>query len=238
MTGHRKLALLALIALGLSAGAQNLVLDTDDVYPRSTPDARGFEDLILKEAFGRLGITVSIQFTTSERALLNVNQGIDDGLFVKVAGVEAGYPNLVMVRESVCQYDFAAFGKDPSRKPKGWAGLAPYNVAFIRGWKAPEANVTNAKSIIRVKDDDALFEVLLQDRVDLIVYEALEGRLRIKDRKIAGVYQLGDPLASVDMYLYLNVRHRDLVPGLEGALRAMKADGSWKRIIDGVTSGL
>ncbi len=229
------------LAFGLAGallGAQTLSLVTDDVYPRSTPDGRGFEDRILREAFRRIGLAVRITPLPSERAVLNVNQGIDDGLYVKVAGVESGYPNLVMVPESVCDYEFAAFGRDPSMKISGYPSLATYSVAFIRGWKNPEAATASMKTVTRVKDDQALFEMLLHGRVDIIVYEALQGRVWIRDRGLEGVYQLGPPLATTEMFLYLNARHRDLVPRLASALKSMKADGTWRRIVDSVLGGL
>lgn len=218
----------------LSAQAQVLSLVTDDVYPRSTPDGRGFEDLILKEAFRRVGISIRTSQLPSERALINVNQGIDDGLYVKIEGVEAGYPNLFRVPEPVCDYEFAAFGRDPSLKITGYPSLAPYSVAFIRGWKNPEAATAGMKSVTRVKDDEALFEMLLHGRVDVIVYEALQGRVWIRNHGLTGIHQLGPPLATAEMFLYLNVRHRDLAPRLAAALKAMKADGTWSQIIHSV----
>lgn len=218
----------------LSAQAQVLSLVTDDVYPRSTPDGRGFEDLILKEAFRRVGISIRTSQLPSERALLNVNQGIDDGLYVKIAGVEAGYPNLVRVPEPVCDYEFAAFGRDPSLKITGYPSLASFSIAFIRGWKNPEAATAGMKSVTRVKDDQALFEMLLDGRVDLIVYESLQGRLWIRNHGLTGIHQIGPPLATSEMFLYLNARHRDLVPRLAAALRDMKADGTWSQIIHSV----
>lgn len=232
----RLFLLLGLAAAGL--GAQTLSLVTDDVYPRSTPDGRGFEDLILKEAFRRVGLDVRITPLPSERALINVNQGIDDGLFVKVAGVEAGYPNLVRVPEPVCDYEFAAFGRDPSLDITGYPSLAPLSIAFIRGWKNPEAATVGMKSVTRVKDDEALFEMLLHGRVDVIVYEALQGRVWIRNHGLKGIHRLGPPLAATEMYLYLNVRHGDLAPRLAAALKAMKADGTWRRIVDSVVGGL
>jgi len=223
--------------MAVAAFGQALSLVTDDTYPRSTPEGTGFEDLILKEAFGRIGLSVKIAFLPSERTLINVNKGIDDGMFVRLAGVEAEYPNLVMVPESICEYEFAAFGADKSLAVDGYESLWPYRVAIIRGWRHPEANLAGARRLVRVKDDDALFAMLEHGRVDAIVYESLEGRMRIRRLGIEGVYQLGPPLATIDMYLYLNARHKDLVPGLVSALQAMKADGTWSRIVDTVTGG-
>lgn len=232
-----RIALLIGLA-GSCLSAQTLSLVTDDVYPRSTPDGRGFEDLILKEAFRRIGLAVRTGPLPSERAVMNVNQGIDDGLYVKVAGVETGYPNLVIVPEPVCDYEFAAFGRDPSLKITGYPSLAPYSIAFIRGWKNPEAAAGGMKSVTRVKDDEALFEMLIHGRVDIIVYEALQGRVWIRNRGLKGIHQLGPPLAVTEMFLYLNARHRDLAPRVAAALRSMKADGTWRRIVDSVVGEL
>ena len=38
-----------------SVAAQNLVINSNDVMPRSSPESTGYEDLILKEAFRRVG---------------------------------------------------------------------------------------------------------------------------------------------------------------------------------------
>jgi polar amino acid transport system substrate-binding protein len=94
------------------------------------------------------------------------------------------------------------------------------------------------KSVTRVKDDEALFDMLLHGRVDVIVYEALQGRVWIRNRSLSGIRQLGPPLAVTEMFLYLNVRHRDLAPRVAAALKAMKTDGTWRRIVDSVVGGL
>jgi polar amino acid transport system substrate-binding protein len=94
------------------------------------------------------------------------------------------------------------------------------------------------KSVTRVKDDEALFDMLLHGRVDVIVYEALQGRVWIRNRGLSGIRQLGPPLAVTEMFLYLNVRHRDLAPRVAAALKAMKTDGTWRRIVDSVVGGL
>lgn len=224
---------LVVIAFSYSIGScgETLVLSTDDVYPRSTPEGTGFEDLILKEAFQRIGVSIKISSLPAERALINVNQGIDDGLFVKIAGVEESYPNLIMVPEKICDYDFAAFTKNPSIQINGWDSLKPYNVGFLRGWKMYEANIKEAKSITKVKDDEALIELLNHDRVDIIAYELLEMKVRSKKMNLTGIITLQPLLAKKDMFCYLNRKHSKLVPGLVQALKDMKADGTYNKIM-------
>lgn len=223
--------IMTLISYSIGICGETLVLSTDDVYPRSTPEGTGFEDLILKEAFQRIGVSIKISSLPAERALINVNQGIDDGLFVKIAGIEESYPNLIMVPEKICDYDFAAFTKNPSIRINGWDSLKPYNVGYLRGWKMYEANIKEAKSVTNVKDDDALIELLINDRVDIIAYELLEMKVRKKKMNLTGIITLEPLLAKKEMFCYLNKKHSKLVPGLVKALKDMKDDGTYNKIM-------
>jgi polar amino acid transport system substrate-binding protein len=46
--------------------------------------------------------------------------------------------------------------------------------------------------------------------------------------------QLSPALKDVDMYLYLHKKHEALVPRLAKALRDMKADGTYNRIMSSI----
>jgi len=107
-------------------------------------------------------------------------------------------------------------------------------VGFITGWKILEENVTGVKSLTKVKDDDALFEVLRSDRADLIIFERLQGEAYLKRTGEKGIIPLKPPLARRKMYLYLNRRNASLVPTLAEALRQMKQDGTVRRIMSSV----
>ncbi|SNB46835.1 polar amino acid transport system substrate-binding protein [Geobacter sp. DSM 9736] len=214
-----------------SALPDTYVLNTDNTYPRSTPDGKGFQDLIIKEMFRRIGHKAKIVHVPSERALANANEGIDDGDFVRIAGLDKKYPNLVMVPEKVSEFEFAAFSRNPSIRISGWESLKPYNVGIITGWKILETNVSGTRSLTKVKDDKALFDLLVNDRADIVVFDRLQGAAFIKRERLAGIKPLEPLLARRDMYLYLNRRHADLVPRLAAALREMKQDGTWQRIM-------
>jgi polar amino acid transport system substrate-binding protein len=49
-----------------------------------------------------------------------------------------------------------------------------------------------------------------------------------------GIVQLSPALKDVDMYLYLHKKHEALVPRLAKALRDMKADGTYNRIMSSI----
>jgi hypothetical protein len=63
-----------------------LVLNSADGPPFSKPDETGIIDLVLKEAFRRVGIEISIIAVPAERALRNAGEGIEDGTFSRIAG--------------------------------------------------------------------------------------------------------------------------------------------------------
>ncbi|MDQ7834021.1 MAG: transporter substrate-binding domain-containing protein [Humidesulfovibrio sp.] len=212
--------------------AQTLVLNTDDIYPRSTPDATGFEDLILKMAFRSIGLDIRVVLLPSERALINADQGIDDGNFARTSGVEDKYHNLVMVPAKICDFAFTAFVKNPDIVIKKWEDLKPYNVGMLNGWQYPERYMPKTKSLHKVRDDKTLFTLLTNDRVDVIIHEDIAGSMLIKSMGLTGVRAQTPALGNPDMYLYLNKKHAALVPLLSKALKQMDANGTRQAIID------
>ena len=141
--------------------ARVFVLNTFDIYPYSTPRGTGCMDLVVKEAFRRIGEKVKIVWLPSERALINANSGIDDGDFVRVAGIEKEYHNLVMVPEKLCEFEFAAFAKSSAIKVSGWESLKRYNVGIPRGAVALEEKMPAVRSLTEVNDQNALFGMAL-----------------------------------------------------------------------------
>lgn len=213
---------------------QTLSLGTDQVYPRSNLDGRGFEDLIVKEAFRRIGKEVRISFLPSERALLNVQDGIDDGTFSRIKGLEETYPNMLLVPYRVSNFAFTVFAKENVKRIERWEDLAPYNVGFVNGWKYPEKYVLKARSIHKVRHDDTLFELLRDDKLDVAIHESIGGALLLKRKGITGIAAQLPPLGDPDMYMYMNRRHAGLVPLLTEALKQMDQDGVRQAIIDRV----
>ena len=211
-------------------GAGPLVLNTAARAPRSLPDGNGPQDRIVKEAFRRIGVQVSITIQPPERGLISANQGLIDGDCWRVAGHSEQYPNLVMVPEPVDLVQIKVFTRDPAMRISAWADLAPYNVAFINGWKILEGSVKSARSVEKVKDIDALFALLARDRVDAVRVDPAMGLDVVRHGKLVGIRVLEPPLTRQDMYIYLHKRHADLVPRLAEALRQMKRDGTILRL--------
>ena len=208
---------------------ETLVLNTTFTFPLSNDAQSGFVDVVVGEALGRIGFGLESVRLPAERALINANAGIDDGDLLRIAGLQETYPNLIQVPEKIIDMEFVVFTRHAEFPVVGWSSLKPYSVAIITGWKILERNITEAAALIKVKNVNQLFTMLLNDRVDMIVYSRWVGLGYIKQHQVRGVRILEPPLARRGMYVYLHKKHQRLVPELAVALHAMKADGSYQR---------
>ena len=197
----------------------------------------GFYDLIVKNMFQRINIEAKTVLLPSQRSLINANTGIDDGNIARIKGLEKKFKNLIMVPEKVIDFDFVAFTKNKNIKVNSWKDLVNYNVSFINGWKLFEKKVQHYKSLVKTKNTDQLFDLLDKDRVDVILYDLWSGLWWTKENS-SKIDYLKPPIARFQLYLYVNKKHRKLVPILATALKDMKTDGTYKRIYEKSLMGL
>ena len=208
---------------------QALVINTTGKRPLNTPEQSGFLDLVVAEAFRRSGLVLKTIQLPAERGLINANLGIDDGEMSRIAGLEKNYPNLVRVPEKIMDWEFYAFSSQNVNLSNGWQDLAGYSVAFINGWKILENNVPASAEITKVKNPEQLFELLIKQRSQIVIYERWAGLRYIKQSQLQSIKPLQPALAKRNMYMYLNKKHQALVPKLAEALKAMKQDGTYDR---------
>jgi len=216
--------------------SQTIVLNTAFGSPVSNDAQTGFADVVLSEAFRRIGYTLETQRLPAERALINANQGIDDGDLLRVAGLQKKYTNLIQVPEKIMAIDMVLFSKnEPSFVVNGWESVASHSLAIITGWKIMEENfgrLGNQIEIIKTDNAEQLFTLLAKDRVDFIAYSNWSGLGYLKAHNITNVTMLDPPLARPALYTYLHKKHKKQVPGLTAAIREMKADGTFQAMFD------
>lgn len=237
---YKQLVLYALLALAFStvhAAGPHLSLVTAALPPLgSTPEQQGFLERIAHEAFARIGYSVEVHSLPGERALLNVNSGIDDCDLYRAPGFESAYPNLIRVPEKIGVMEFMAYTKDVELKDPAWQSLEPYVVAYANGWKIYERMV-KAKEVTVVRSINELFPLLNSGRADLVLLDRWQG-LYVAHQQGIGVKLIEPPLAHVDMYMYLHKRHENISPKLVKVLREMKIDGTYTKIYDSVFESL
>lgn len=230
------LAVWIAVALGMPMGLAGeptvYVLNTSTGAPYANPDRQGFLDLVVAEAFRRIGLKGEVaMYTASKRALINASDDVDQGVAMRVINLDQTYPNLIRVPERVVENDFVAYAREADFATTGWDTLKPYAVTYIHGWVIFERNLVEGQNATDVKDPEQLFIMLEKNRADLALYERWQGLQHAKD-KGQSVRMLEPPLASVDMFMYLHKNHAHLVEPLAQALRDMKTDGGYRAIYD------
>jgi polar amino acid transport system substrate-binding protein len=226
-------AALALVPTPPALAADKLVLSSGVLAPYTTPEHGGFLDVLIEAVFRELGMEAELLIypTATERGMLNANEGVDDGLAMRVAGLEKQYPNLIRVPEEVAVNDFVGYTLGPAFVTDSWDSLKPYVVSYIIGWKVFEYNVPQGKEITLVRDADQLFGLLANGRADVVLYERWQGLAKSRAMGLK-VKVLEPPLVRTKMYMYLHKKHAALVPRVAAALAKLKQNGTYQRIFD------
>lgn len=207
-----------------------LSINTPGNPPLHYPDQTGILDLLTREAFTRIGAEVTIQHLPPERALINANAGLDDGDSARIGGLEKIYPNLLQVPAIIFDTAFVAFTLRKDLAINGWQDLKPYDVAIIRGHKISEQNVVGTHSLTKTDNVEMLFTLLKNNRADVVVCEQFFGFDMAKKIGLEDIRILDPPLATLDFFIYLHKRHRNIVPRLAEAIEKMHEDGTYDRI--------
>jgi polar amino acid transport system substrate-binding protein len=213
-----------------------IYLNTAFSAPVSNNAQTGFGDRVLAEAFKRIGYTLETQRLPAERALINANNGVDDGELMRVSGLQKNYINLIQVPEPIMTIDMVLFTKNRSAfVVDGWDSMRAQSLAIITGWKIMErsfAKLRGAVELIKADNAKQLFTLLEKDRVDFIAYSNWSGLGYLKRHNMQGITLLEPPLARPKFYTYLHKKHKKLVPKLAAAIREMKKDGAMQKLFD------
>jgi polar amino acid transport system substrate-binding protein len=214
-----------LFSSSVSADPQTLTI----AYP---PEKNPFHDAaaaIIREAYQKLGIAIVFKTLPGERSLQLSDEGIIDGELVRIAGINKVYTNLIRIPVSHVTAEQMAFGRDATIAINGWQSLAPYKLAFHRGYKVAEENTKNMNRY-ETRTDEAALRMVASGRMDLALANRFTGEKIIHELKLTNVVMLRPPVEVDPLFHYLNKKHAVLVPKITAVLSRMEADGEIKAI--------
>ncbi|MBR9870500.1 MAG: amino acid ABC transporter substrate-binding protein [Gammaproteobacteria bacterium] len=193
--------------------------------------AAGFA--ILKQAYQRLGVDASILITPSRRALMMAETGLVDGDLFRIRRVAQLYPNLIRVEHPLLhgtlkavvrknEEHFLALPPEPSRA-----------VAVRRGIIISELTAQNMGMIPVYANSNAQALSLLESkRVDVALFTFVAQFSPLKQKDLANIHIIEEPLAAYDLYHYLNRRHWKLANALPEVLRQLEEEGIKEEILE------
>jgi polar amino acid transport system substrate-binding protein len=186
-------------------------------------------ELILRDAYRRLGRQLMVHQLPGERSLLQANDGKMDGELYRKFGLELEYANLLIVPVPLLTFELVVFSRGTPFAVKGWESLRPYTLGFMRGNKVAQQNTKGMKTE-QVPTMQQAFEKLAMGRTDLVLGHRASGMAVVRNQKLEGITVLEPPLASFPVYHYLHKKHAALVPELTRVLKQMEADKTIERI--------
>ncbi len=225
--------LTALFSLtSLAHASDTIILNTGIKDPFTTKNGSGFVDLLVKEIFHRQKIKGKvIVYQNSAKSLDNANEGIDDGVALRVKGLEKKYPNLIRIPEKVMDNDFVAYTMSKRPPITNWKSLNDFKISYINGWQIFQNNLKSHPNTIKTKHAQEMFDLLAENKVEYMLYERWQGLWRAKQLELH-IEASEPPLATRGMYMYLNNKHEDIVEDTAQVLAEMKKDGTYISIFN------
>ena len=221
------------LAVSVFSFSETISFNTADTPPYSTDTSEGFYDILLHEIMNNLGYDLTINHYPSERSLTWVNEGHNAGEFARIRGLSETYLDLVIVDEPLSYFSFVALKlKDSPIIIDSWSDLTPYRVGYLNGWKIYEEYLGFGPKISIANSPDVLFNLLLANRVEVILYSNFRAQQYIASKDIQTIEIIEKPLSVRTMHLYLHKSYSFLVNGINEQLSMMKRNGRYDQLLE------
>ncbi|MCO7574092.1 transporter substrate-binding domain-containing protein [Pseudomonas chlororaphis] len=236
---HRALALIGLLLLGHSASAEKLRL-VADAWPPFT-DATlvngGVATDIVSTALSRAGYASEFEQVPWARALLGIGEGRYDVLVNAWYNEERTHLGQFSSEYMVNRVRFIK-RKDAALEYNNLKQLHEYPVAVVRGYAySPEFDNDPGLQKVPVHNFAMAVRMLAADRVKLTLEDEYVARYylaRESPRVRSAVEFLPKPLSENSLHILVSLKnpeHAQIVARFDREIAAMKADGSYDRLL-------
>lgn len=183
----------------------------------------------LTALYKEVGLVPEFVFLPSERALKSVENGSVDADLGRAVGSTAGYQNMLELHESVTEVSLiAVVKKGASLKGLTLAELKKHKVGAVRGTKMAEGTAASlGVPLVLVNTHQQLYQMLLHGRLEVV----LTTSAMPPSADLADQVQTLPPLVTTRAVHVLHQKWAAWAPKLDVALKTMKADGRWAKLM-------
>lgn len=213
-------------------GQEKMVFVTIEHAMASIPS-----EVVVREAYRRLGIDIEIKKLPARRALLMSNGGEVDGEVQRIGGVSKRYPNLIQVYPPINVVEGVVFSNDVNFSVAGWESLRKYRIGIVRGVQFVTTRTEGMNTEV-ANNYNLVFKILEGRRVDIIAVPRLNGLVAMKRQRLKHINMLEPAIEQFPIYHYLHEKNRALVPQISAVFKEMTEDGSIDRIKEHVVAVL
>jgi len=197
---------------------------------------------IMTAVYAKLGIKVEFVDVEAARALELSSSGEIDGEIQRIDAVARQFPTLVRIEKPMNYIEPSAFTRGLKFPVNGWASIADYQVGIVRGVGSSERGTQGMAKVQTASSLENLILMLDHDRFQVMVTDRISGEVTLKQMGLADrIRPLSPPLQHIDLYHYLNQKHRVLAARVSSVLAEMAASGELvalrERLVNQVLAG-
>lgn len=186
---------------------------------------------ILKVIYAKLGITVNFTDVEAARALELSSSGAIDGEIQRIDAVAQQYPTLIRIETPINYIEPSAFTRTLTFKVEGWSSISEYDIGIVHGVGSSERGTLGMRSVQTATSLENLIRMLDHDRFQVMVTDRLSGEVTLKKMGLTDrIHALSPPLQHIDLYHYLNQKHRDLAKRVSAVVAEMAASGELEKL--------
>ncbi len=170
-------------------------------------------------AYERAGLKAEFISLPHNRSLLSANDGTVDGDVGRVPSVEENYPNLLRVNVKLMDLSGAVYTNHKDINLYNDDLLKKYRVGYVLGVRWTEKKMAGLKATT-AHDYPALFEMLLQDRVDIILAteDSASEVINNLGERASNIRKIQPFVFKAPIYHYVHKKNAAIIPQLEKAL--------------------
>ena len=186
---------------------------------------------VIKEVYKRLNIKIKLKKTHATRSLIISNSGKADAELIRTKMIEKKFKNLIRVNFPIDKIRFRALSLNPQISHVTIPELMSKPIAFKRGFLILEKIFKNNKLVNRITNSEQIYKMVLTKRIDFgIVLTRTSHRPIMKDAyKKIRIININIP--DVNLYHYVNRKHKRLVPKMVEVLKKMKEEKLFKSFL-------
>ncbi len=228
-----KMRCLALIAIALSISF-NTIEAKEIVLARSATALNDVAEVVIKEAYKRANISVTIKTFPDKRSLIKANDGEIDGDVLRGKFITKEYTNLLIVPVPIFKAKIHAFSNGKKLNIKSWNDLQSYRLAYRVGVFLIEKN-TKGMNVEFVENEIQSFQLLSTGRTEVVIefyISALKAINHLSNNNFntENIIKIEPALFEDAGYHVLHKKNKIIIPKLAEALTELQKSGFIKDI--------
>lgn len=188
--------------------------------------------LIIPEIFKKMDIDVTITPLPAERAQHLVISGVKDGEIMRVYAYGIENPAMIRVPTPYYYIETTAFikiGRDIIINSKD--DLSNYRLAKVLGIKHTNNITEGLDNVVNITNTDNMMKLLDAERFDIALTSKSGGLSVINRLGLDNLTTIPQPLAKLDLFIYVHEKHKGLVPQIDDVIKNMKQSGELADLI-------